>query len=69
MGFRRNAVCECWRVVIGGLVSEGYQVIGCRVEEETPAESCGWTEVWFLSGGRCEEGWDEAARARARAGQ
>jgi hypothetical protein len=39
---------RCWRVVIGGLVSEGYQVIGCRVEEETPAES-GWAEVWFLS--------------------
>ena len=35
---------RCWRVVIGGLVSEGYQVIGSRVLEETPTEN-GWAEV------------------------
>lgn len=55
---------RCWRVVIGGWSSEGYQVIGHRVVEETPAES-GWAEVVPF---RCD-GWDEAARARARSGQ
>lgn len=30
--------------MIGGLVSEGYQVIGRKVVGETPAES-GWAEV------------------------
>ena len=34
---------RCWRLVIGGLVSEGYQVIGCKVVQETQAES-GWAE-------------------------
>lgn len=52
---------RCWRVVIGGWSSEGYQVIGHRVVEETPAES-GWCSF------RCD-GCDEAARARARSGQ
>lgn len=55
---------RCWRVVIGGWSSEGYQVIGHRVVEGTPAES-GWAEVVPF---RCD-GWDEAARARARSGQ
>lgn len=35
---------RCWRVVIGGLISEGYQVIGRRVLGETPTEN-GWAEV------------------------